>query len=148
MGDRINVWGGPFHLSPQEDQTTTTTDDLDFDRSAYRSPETQSEEEVKQTWLLRPNIERTKIRRKKFSHGKMLKHLAGYAALAGFITLVVVLALRGSHHHRPPPVSDNYTIALHHALFFFNAQRCTSYSLLLIIISLVSIVSLSLVCVL
>lgn len=43
--------------------------------------------------------------------------------LVALITLIVKLAQR-SHHHVHPSVPDNYTTALHQALFFFNAQRC------------------------
>ncbi|KAG0496088.1 hypothetical protein HPP92_000661 [Vanilla planifolia] len=44
----------------------------------------------------------------------------GSAALAGLITIIVKTV---PHHHHPHPPPDNYTIALHKALMFFNAQR-------------------------
>nr|GLL37525.1 hypothetical protein CQW23_20325 [Ipomoea trifida] len=42
------------------------------------------------------------------------------ALLVGFITLIVKM-VPPHRHHNPPP--DNYTLALHKALMFFNAQR-------------------------
>ncbi|CAL0326428.1 unnamed protein product [Lupinus luteus] len=41
------------------------------------------------------------------------------AVIAGIITLILKIPPR--HHNPPPP--DNYTIGLHNALMFFNAQR-------------------------
>ncbi|TXG63339.1 hypothetical protein EZV62_010333 [Acer yangbiense] len=97
--------------------------------AAYRSPTPpQSVDEVKQSWLLRPEREKDQRRRKKFIQGKMIKSLVLYAVLAGLIiTLIIVLVVvaRRRHHHCPPPTSDNYTVALHQALTFFNAQRCS-----------------------
>ncbi|KAH7578281.1 hypothetical protein ACOSP7_000494 [Xanthoceras sorbifolium] len=122
MPERTNLWGGAFEISTNEDQTTT--EDGDSDRAAYRSP--PSVEEVKQSWLLRPEREKEMKRKKKFIQGKVIKNLAVYTALAGLITLVIVLVSRRRHHQRTAPVSDNYTIALHHALMFFNAQRSGS----------------------
>ncbi|XP_057488175.1 endoglucanase 25-like [Actinidia eriantha] len=44
--------------------------------------------------------------------------------LAEFITLIVKTVLRPYRPHLP---RDNYTVALHKALQFFNAQRCWSW---------------------
>nr|QCQ73722.1 endo-(1,4)-beta-D-glucanase [Litchi chinensis] len=70
MPERTNVWGGSFEISPQEDQNTT--EDWDYDGAAYRSR--PSEEEVKQSWLLRPEREGQMKKKKKFAYGKMIKH--------------------------------------------------------------------------
>ncbi|KAK1560228.1 hypothetical protein Q3G72_023775 [Acer saccharum] len=126
MPERTNMWGGSFEIIPNEGQAVT--EDGDYDRAAYRSPTPpQSVDEVKQSWLLRPEREKDQRRKKKFIQGKMIKSLVLYAVLAGLIiTLIIVLvvmARRRHHHHRPPPTSDNYTVALHQALTFFNAQR-------------------------
>ncbi|KAK0580760.1 hypothetical protein LWI29_005957 [Acer saccharum] len=132
MPERTNMWGGSFEIIPNEGQAVT--EDGDYDRAAYRSPTPpQSVDEVKQSWLLRPEREKDQRRKKKFIQGKMIKSLVLYAVLAGLIiTLIIVLVVMARrrhhhHHHRPPPTSDNYTVALHQALTFFNAQRCGYY---------------------
>ncbi|KAK2649585.1 hypothetical protein Ddye_017074 [Dipteronia dyeriana] len=129
MPERTNLWGGSFEIIPNEDQAVT--EDGDYDRAAYRSQTPPlSVDEVKQGWLLRPEREKEQRRKKKFTTVNMIKSLVLYAVLAGlFITLIIVLVVvaRRHHHHRPPPTSDNYTVSLHLALTFFNAQRCGYY---------------------
>ncbi|KAL2979552.1 hypothetical protein AAZX31_13G178600 [Glycine max] len=49
-----------------------------------------------------------------------LDTLTVFAFLFGFITLIVKIV---PHHHHKPPLLDNYTIALHKAFLFFNAQK-------------------------
>ncbi|KAF1866650.1 hypothetical protein Lal_00018034 [Lupinus albus] len=84
--------------------------------------------ETQQSWLLSHG--HTKKKKKKYvnlgcimvSHNLFLwtiSTIAIAAAIAGIITLILKVPL---HHHNPPP-PDNYTIVLHNALMFFNAQR-------------------------
>ncbi|KAM1207782.1 hypothetical protein COP2_008578 [Malus domestica] len=94
-------------------------------------------DKVKQGWLLKPenkdderSIDEKKKRtmftsmRKIFcaKYSVTVRSVVVVGILAAFITLIVKLAQR-SHHHVHPSVPDNYTTALHQALFFFNAQR-------------------------
>ncbi|TXG65161.1 hypothetical protein EZV62_006436 [Acer yangbiense] len=123
MPERTNLWGGSFEITPNHEEQPVT-EDGDYDRAAYRSPTPPlSVDEVKQSWLLRPEREREKRRKKKFIQGRIIKNLALYVVLAGLITLIIVLVARHRHRRRPPPISDNYTVALHQALKFFDAQR-------------------------
>lgn len=128
MSERTNIWGGTFEINFfEEDQDTEN--DVYYNRSAYQSP---SEEEVKQGWLLRPatmesSMESKRMRKKnrcmKIDPKALIRTLVVLAILAGVVALVAFLVIR-SRHHRPLPAQDNYTIVLHQALMFFNAQRC------------------------
>ncbi|KAH7520870.1 endoglucanase 25 [Ziziphus jujuba] len=120
-------WGGPLEINAAD---SATDDDRsrnlqDFDRAAMSS---RPLDETQQSWLLGPSGEQKKkkyvdlgciiVSRKIFvwTVGSLL--VAGF--LAGFITLIVKTVPRHHHGHAPP---DNYTLALHKALMFFNAQR-------------------------
>lgn len=118
-------WGGPLEINAAD---SATDDDRsrnlqDLDRAALSRPL----DETQQSWLLGPTEQKKKkyvdlgciiVSRKIFvwTVGTILA--AGF--LAGFITLIVKTVPR--HHHKHPP-PDNYTLALHKALMFFNAQR-------------------------
>ncbi|XP_074591643.1 endoglucanase 9-like [Curcuma longa] len=123
-----NPWGGPLKL-----HTDSATDDdrsrnLDFDRGALSMTSRQLDETQKSWLLAAPG-----------SHGKKRKYVdlgcvlvshklvlwtvgavVVAAALAGLSAVVVKTVPR---HLRPVPPPDNYTLALHKALMFFNAQR-------------------------
>ncbi|XP_042494837.1 endoglucanase 25-like [Macadamia integrifolia] len=120
-------WGGPLEINAAD---SATDDDRsrnlqDFDRAALSS---RALDETQQSWLLGPSEQKKKkkyvdlgciiVSRKIFiwTLGTILA--AGF--LAGFITLIVKTV---PHHHKAHPPSDNYTLALHKALMFFNAQR-------------------------
>ncbi|WCJ41917.1 glycosyl hydrolase 9A1 [Euphorbia peplus] len=119
-------WGGPLEINTAD---SATDDDRsrnlqDLDRAALSRPL----DETQQSWLLGPSEQKKKkkyvdlgciiVSRKIFlwTVGALLVS----ALLAGFITLIVKTVPR-HHHSKPPP--DNYTLALHKALMFFNAQR-------------------------
>lgn len=118
-------WGGPLEINAAD---SATDDDRsrnlqDFDRAALSRPL----DETQQSWLLGPTEKKKKkyvdlgciiVSRKIFvwTVGTLLVS----ALLAGFITLIVKTVPRHHHSHAPP---DNYTLALHKALMFFNAQR-------------------------
>ncbi|KAK8654375.1 hypothetical protein V6N13_128344 [Hibiscus sabdariffa] len=123
MADRSNVWGGTSDITV-ENEDQSPEHGRYFDRAASRS---QSEAEVKQGWLLRPDMDmETKARKRKCCVNTnptvLIRTLVVVAILAGFAALVAFLVVR-RHRHRPLPVQDNYTVALHQALMFFNAQR-------------------------
>lgn len=95
----------------------------DFDRAALSRPL----DETQQSWLLGPMEQKKKkyvdlgciiVSRKIFVW--TVGTLLAAGLLAGLITLIVKTLPR---HHKPHPPPDNYTLALHKALMFFNAQR-------------------------
>ncbi|GAU44620.1 hypothetical protein TSUD_378980 [Trifolium subterraneum] len=119
-------WGGPLEINA----TDSATDEdrsrnlQELDRAALSRPL----DETQQSWLLGPTEQKKKkkyvdlgciiVSRKIFvwTVGTIL-----FAAfVAGFVTLIVKTVPR--HHHKHPP-PDNYTLALHKALMFFNAQK-------------------------
>ncbi|KAL0549746.1 hypothetical protein IC582_014234 [Cucumis melo] len=118
-------WGGPLEINAAD---SATDDDRsrnlqDLDRAALSRPL----DETQQSWLLGPGEQKKKkyvdlgciiVSRKIFvwTVGTLL--VSGF--LAGLITLIVKTVPR---HHHPHPPPDNYTLALHKALMFFNAQR-------------------------
>lgn len=118
-------WGGPLEINAAD---SATDDDRsrnlqDFDRAALSRPL----DETQQSWLLGPTEQKKKkyvdlgciiVSRKIFvwTVGTIL--VCGF--LAGFITLIVKTVPRHHRGHGPP---DNYTLALHKALMFFNAQK-------------------------
>ncbi|GFY89237.1 glycosyl hydrolase 9A1 [Actinidia rufa] len=118
-------WGGPLEIHAAD---SATDDDrsrnLDFDKAALSRPL----DETQQSWLLGPGEQQKKkyvdlgciiVSRQIFPWTMGIVHTAGF--LAAFITLIVKTV---PHHRRPHPHPANYTVALHKALQFFNAQRC------------------------
>ncbi|EPS69180.1 hypothetical protein M569_05586 [Genlisea aurea] len=118
-------WGGSLEIAGDSATDDERSRNLqDYDRAALSRPL----DETQQSWLLGRTGEMKKkkyvdlgciiVSRKIFvwTVGSIL----AAAFLAGFITMIVKLVPR--HHHKPPP-EDNYTVALHDALMFFNAQR-------------------------
>lgn len=131
-------WGGPLEINA----TDSATDEdrsrnlNELDRAALSRPL----DETQQSWLLGPTEQKKKkkyvdlgciiVSRKIFvwTVGTIL-----FAAfVAGFVTLIVKTVPR---HHKKHPPPDNYTLALHKALMFFNAQKCKLTLLLFLILS-------------
>ncbi|KAJ0979156.1 hypothetical protein J5N97_014630 [Dioscorea zingiberensis] len=124
-------WGGPLEIShadsATDDERSRTLHDID---RAALSASSRPLDETQQSWLLAgPGDQGTK-KKKYVDLGCLIVSrkiflwtvgsLAAAAVLAGFVTLIVKTVPR---HHRPKPPPDNYTLALHKALMFFNAQR-------------------------
>ncbi|XP_072975350.1 endoglucanase 9 [Typha angustifolia] len=120
-------WGGPLEISHAD---SATDDDrsrnLDLDRAAL----SRTLDETQQSWLLAGPGDQGNKKKKYVDLGCLMVSrklflwvvisVVAAAALSGFITLIVKTIPR---HHRPPPPPDNYTLALHKALMFFNAQK-------------------------
>ncbi|GAB2284005.1 hypothetical protein Dimus_018488 [Dionaea muscipula] len=120
-------WGGPLEIAAD----SATDDDRsrnmqDYDRAALSS--SRQLDDTQQSWLLGPTDQKKKkkyvdlgfiiVSRKIFIW--IVGTVLAAAFLVGLITLIVKTI---PHHHSPPPPPDNYTLALHKALMFFNAQR-------------------------
>ncbi|XP_012572009.1 endoglucanase 25-like [Cicer arietinum] len=108
--------------------TDSATDEVrswnlqELDRAALSRPL----DETQQSWLLGPIEQKKKyvdlgciiVSRKIFVWTVGMIVFAAF--VDGFVTLIVKTVPR--HHHKHPP-HDNYTLALHKALMFFNAQK-------------------------
>ncbi|OIW13893.1 hypothetical protein TanjilG_31782 [Lupinus angustifolius] len=119
-------WGGPLEINAATD--SATDDDRsrnlqEVDRAALSRPL----DETQQSWLLGPSEQKKK---KYVDLGciivsrKIFVWTIGTVLFAAFVAAFVVLIVKTvpRHHHKNPP-PDNYTLALHKALMFFNAQR-------------------------
>lgn len=117
-----NHWGGSFEINAD-----SATDD---DRSHHldRAALSHQLDETQQSWLLGP------AEKKKSQHVDLGCVVCSKKALRwtlyGFLIAFVVVALPiiivksiPKHHPKPPP-PDNYTLALHKVLRFFDAQKC------------------------
>lgn len=107
----------------------------EWDRAALierYNPRSQDLDGTLQSWVL----ERADMSKKKkyvdfgcivCSH-KALKWSLGSIFLAFcVIGLPIIITKSLPKHHSPPAPPDNYTLAIHKALLFFNAQKCMFY---------------------
>ncbi|KAL9319476.1 hypothetical protein ACSQ67_011315 [Phaseolus vulgaris] len=119
-----NDWGGSFEMSNSGEEVYKEKNE--WDRAALL--ERQDLDETLQSWVL----ERVEKRKKKkyvdfgcivMSH-KALKWIFGSIFIAFLlIALPIIITKSLPNHHSPPTPPDNYTLALHKALLFFNAQK-------------------------
>ncbi|KAL5076136.1 hypothetical protein RYX36_015120 [Vicia faba] len=129
-----NQWGGSFELSTSEItsgyETSRTGDQWDKAALLDNSPPHPRAglDETLQSWVLeRPGSDKkhkyVDIGCMKLSH-KALKWLFGIF-FVGFcvIGLPIIVAKHWPKHHSKPIPPDNYTLALHKSLLFFNAQK-------------------------
>lgn len=122
----MNHWGGSFELAVTDDEQSRN---LDLDRAALSR---QHLDETQQSWLLGP--QESKKKEKYVDLGcvvvkrKLLKWIF-YSLLIAFIVIGVPIIIAKSipKHRKAPPPPDQYTEALHKALMFFNAQKCTLF---------------------
>ncbi|XP_030553697.1 endoglucanase 25 [Rhodamnia argentea] len=121
-------WGGPLEInaadSATEDERSRNLND--YDRAALSN--SRPLDETQQSWLLGQGEQQKKkkyvdlgciiVSRKIFVWTVGTVLVCGL--LAGLVTLIVKTVPR---HHRGRSPPDNYTLALHKSLMFFNAQR-------------------------
>ncbi|MED6131189.1 hypothetical protein PIB30_007482 [Stylosanthes scabra] len=121
-------WGGPLEINAMtrdDDESRNMQQQRHLDKAALLRPL----DETEQSWLLSPHQHKNKkikyvdlgciiLSRKIFLW--FVAAIAISAFIAGFATLIAKTVPR--HHHMPVP-PRNYTLALHKALLFFNAQR-------------------------
>lgn len=125
-----NHWGGPLEIAAD----STTEDDkgrnMDWDRASISHQGYNGNlDETQQSWLLGPS---EKKKKKYVDLGCIVCSRTTFkwtilSILIAFIVigLPIIIAKSIPRHKRPPPPPDNYTLALHKALLFFNAQKCT-----------------------
>lgn len=99
----------------------------EWDRAALL--QSQDLDETLQSWVLE-RVEKSKKKRYVdfgcivMSH-KALKWILSSIFMAFLlIALPIIITKSLPKHHSPPTPPDNYTLALHKALLFFNAQKC------------------------
>ncbi|KAJ7977624.1 Endoglucanase [Quillaja saponaria] len=116
-----NMWGGPLEIHTK-DTEEDEEEDRNIDRAAYQG--SQSEEEVKQSWLLKPDNRKEKKNKwgNKYFNTVTFKSFILVTIIVVFIVLIAKFVPHNHRHRRVSP-SDNYTVALPQALMFFNAQR-------------------------
>ncbi|XP_078437450.1 endoglucanase 9-like [Wolffia australiana] len=119
-------WGGSLEIHADSATDDDRSRNMDLDRAAL----SRQLNETQQSWLLAGPGDKAKKKKKYVDLGCLIVSrkiflwtvglLLACGLLAGLITLIVKTVPR-HRPHRPPP--DNYTVALHKALMFFNAQR-------------------------
>ncbi|KAE9605100.1 putative cellulase [Lupinus albus] len=136
-----NNWGGSFELSTDTLEETSGGDHHnshgggEWDKAAlldHGGGHSQQQrfdlDETLQSWILERASEKKKKKYVDFgcimvSH-KALKWVIGSIFVAFcVIALPIIISKSLPKHHSQPTSPDNYTIALHKALLFFNAQK-------------------------
>ncbi|PKU77418.1 endoglucanase 10 [Dendrobium catenatum] len=127
-------WGGPLEIaaaagggggdSATDDDRSRNLQDLD------RAALSRQLDETQQSWLLARTGDSGKMKKRYVDLGCFVVSrkiffwtagtLLGFGLLIGFILLIINVV---PHRHPKPPPPDQYTLALHKALLFFNAQR-------------------------
>lgn len=119
-----NHWGGSFEINAE-----STDDDrsrnMDMDRAALSQPL----DETQQSWLLGPPDPNLK-KKKYIDFGcivcsrKAFKWTVWSIVVALLVIVLPIVIVKTLPKHKTPvPPPDNYTVALHKALLFFNAQK-------------------------
>lgn len=123
-----NHWGGSLEINTTDSATEDERSrNMEWDRASVSYQHYQHLDETQQSWLLGP----PERKKKKYvdlgcvvCSTKALKWTV-YGILIAFFLIalpVMIAKLVPKHKHHPSP-PDNYTVALHKALLFFNAQK-------------------------
>ncbi|XP_052197591.1 endoglucanase 12 [Diospyros lotus] len=125
-----NPWGGSLEISSTsingtaEDDNERSSNYYDNDHHHHH----RDLDETQQSWLLGRSDEKKKSRYVDLGcivcSRKALKWTVGIAAVAFFAIALPIIIVKSLPHHkasRPPP--DTYSLSLHKALRFFNAQK-------------------------
>lgn len=141
-----NHWGGSLEIATTTGGDSTTEDDnrsrnFDLDRASVNQLQiydnydrsSRNLDETQQSWLLGPP---EKKKKKYVDLGcvvcsrKALKYtFIGIIVAFLVIALPTIVAKVWPKHKSQPSPPDDYTFALHKALMFFNAQKCTFFFL-------------------
>ena len=130
-----NHWGGTLEINGGGDSGTEDERSRNMEwEKLQQQQQHRLLDETQQSWLLGPNQGKKKKKYVDFgcimcSH-KALKYTIWSLVIAFFvIALPIIIAKSLPKHKSSPSPPDNYTLALHKALLFFNAQKCKSLSL-------------------
>ncbi|ERN20205.1 endoglucanase 12 [Amborella trichopoda] len=123
-----NHWGGSFEIHGDSATDDERSRNMDIDRAALsHHSHSQNLDETQQSWLLGPSEPK---KNKYIDLGCVVcsRKAFRYSVWTVVIALVVivlpiVIVKSLPKHHPKPPKPDNYTLALHKALMFFNAQK-------------------------
>ncbi|GAA0176504.1 hypothetical protein LIER_42089 [Lithospermum erythrorhizon] len=141
-----NHWGGTLEINaadstPEDERSRHMADwdrasisarryDHEHDHDHGHDPNHHQLDETQQSWLLGPQ---EKKKKKYVDLGCVIvsQKALKYTALAIFVAFVVIgvpiiIAKTIPKDKKPPPPPDDYSVALHKALLFFDAQKCTS----------------------
>lgn len=134
-----NHWGGSLEIANNDSIAEDVADSNhkssmdDWDRAALHSQRFHHLDETQQSWLLEPKV--TNKKKKYVDLGcivisrKALKWTVASILIAFLVIgLPIIIAKSLPKHKSAPPSPDDYTLALHKALLFFNAQKCKSTS--------------------
>ncbi|XWS65252.1 hypothetical protein CRYUN_Cryun05aG0076700 [Craigia yunnanensis] len=122
-----NHWGGSFEINNNGE--APAAENTDWDRASLHSQQQYRHlDETQQSWLLEPP--QTKKKNKYVDFGCFVCSRKAFkwtliSILLAFLVIaipIIITKLLPKQRHRPLP-PDNYTLALHKALLFFNAQK-------------------------
>ena len=133
-----NPWGGTLdmsmdsaHMTDHHEDNMISMEHIDKASLANLGHEDDQNHTYSTSWLLGPQLKNKKTKTKYVDLGcvvcsrKLLKIMVGSILATAIITgLVVMIAEFVPHHHSHALHPDNYTLALHKTLLFFNAQKC------------------------
>ncbi|XP_077227047.1 endoglucanase 12-like [Tasmannia lanceolata] len=119
-----NQWGGTFEIHGDLSTDDERSRNMDMDRAAL----SQQLDETQQSWLLGPPDNNKKGKYVDLGcvvcSRKALKYIFWTLLICFVVIALPIIIVKSIPKHKPiPPPPDNYTIALHKALLFFNAQK-------------------------
>lgn len=129
----VNHWGGPLEIVG-ESQVDSTDDhrsqNADWDK-ASASRKSYTLDETQRSWLLDPETRLSSKKNKYVDLGciicsrKALKWSVGIVALAFLVIgMPIIISKNLPENHARPLPPDDFTLALHKALLFFDEQKC------------------------
>lgn len=125
-----NHWGGSLEINGDSGTDDERSRNMEWERQQHLHQHRHLDE-TQQSWLLGPHQGNGK---KKYvdlgcimcSH-KALKYTIWSLVISFFVIALPIIIVKSLPQHKShPPPPDNYTLALHKALLFFNAQKCKS----------------------
>lgn len=136
-----NLWGGSYEV--QRDDLINGGEDHDRSREMedwdkasllyqqHANGNSHELDQVQQGWLLAPQDKSRKNRKNKHVDfgciivSKKVLKWAFWSFVVAFVVIAmpIIIAKSLPKHKHGPPRPDNYTLALHKALLFFNAQK-------------------------
>lgn len=122
-----NHWGGSLEINGDSGTDDERSRNMEWERQQHLHQHRHLDE-TQQSWLLGPHQGNGK---KKYvdlgcimcSH-KALKYTIWSLVISFFVIALPIIIVKSLPQHKShPPPPDNYTLALHKALLFFNAQK-------------------------